>query len=675
MKHSLLKKYFSLVLAFCITAVFAQNSLPLPQNTMFYMEINGNALNKKINWEKFNPILLEVTKDKDKKNSWNDYSKTGIKYDGTQYHYATVNDSVTSYTAHFTLDNNEKFESFVNSIKKEGLEATQKSNYSYVSLDKETFVAWDGKHAVLKMITYSKPYKWEDDIAVDSAVAVVDSAAVAIDSTYIAEAPVEAVPFDYKEEIQYLKEDIEYYKQNVQDYQAKIKKTESDIKYLEKNHKYPEEKPEDNSALPNKDEEQDYDDYQDDEYAQDYQKQLDSIDIENFKIKKFLVEKSFDEIFKSGFNIDVPKEKLRFRNPNADVFIYTDYGNLMKNGTYGSMSRIYGWQNYFTRLYDNESSFNLYFDKDKVRLVSNSGNKDPQVQKSISEMYKGKRTGKLSKLISDKSIGYYALNIDGYKSFDTMYELIRSMGENDKYQKEIDLAVESVKIILDEKAISKIAPGNALFVLNKMSTKKVDYTEYEYDDEYNETEVKKTKDVAVPDFTFAFLTENEGYWNRLFDMLASNKKTKEDFLKDGDFYLVKQEESSPFSNIFFTVKDGIVYITTSKENIFAGNQTADTRKWAKESEKYAISGKVNVQKIVVGLEAEFKDSNDREMFSFLRKNMGQLSFKAEAKQDNVQTEFSYDIKSDSENSLMYFFDLMEMLYKMDEASKITKTIL
>lgn len=30
------------------------------------MEVNGKQLNKKVNWEKFNPFLQEITKDKGK---------------------------------------------------------------------------------------------------------------------------------------------------------------------------------------------------------------------------------------------------------------------------------------------------------------------------------------------------------------------------------------------------------------------------------------------------------------------------------------------------------------------------------------------------------------------------------------------------------------------------------
>jgi protein-arginine kinase activator protein McsA len=129
MKSILKKTQQITLLLFGFVLVFAQQKMKIPNDAAFYMEINGKQLNKKISWDKFNPFLQEITKKKHKKDkdnkdksSWNDYSKTGIKYDATQYHYGTFNDSVQAYTAHFILDNKEKFQEFINSTKKKGQE-------------------------------------------------------------------------------------------------------------------------------------------------------------------------------------------------------------------------------------------------------------------------------------------------------------------------------------------------------------------------------------------------------------------------------------------------------------------------------------------------------------------------------------------------------------------------
>ncbi|WP_428070700.1 hypothetical protein [Chryseobacterium gambrini] len=676
---SILQKTQILLLLFAFSFVFSQQKMKLPKDVLFYMEINGKQLNQKINWQKLNPFLLEVAKeDKEKQASWNDYSKTGIKYDATQYHYAVFNDSVKTYTAHFLLDNKEKFQEFINSSKKKGLEISKRKNYSYVNLDNEMFVAWNDKQAVLKLISYEKPYKidWNDEAMIDSAAAtidsaaiVMDSAAVAVDSAYVEKA------FDYKEEIKYLKDDIQYLKEDIKEYKAEIAKKEKDIKYLEKHHKYPEEEKDSSDknysekeseyTLPHMEEEMDEETEEDSIYL----KQMDSLKIEKFKITKKLAEKDFDDYFSSAQELDVSKEILSFRDAASDVFVYADYGRIVNNGAYGRIMNHYPFGNLMGKAYNSNSSYNLYFDNDKVRLVNSYQHKNEAVQKSINSVYKGKKNKKLTALINDKSIGYYAINVDGNKYFDLMYSLLKDSGEGD-YQKEMELIMETIKIVLDEKAITKIAPGNGIFVLNELKSKTVEYTDYEYDDDYNEKEVKKTKEIAVPNFTFAFATENEGYWNRIFNLLTTNKVTAKKFSKNGDFYAFSEGKNDGyFDKLFFTVKDGIVYVTTSTENISAKNQSEISEKWAKDSAKYPLSGRFDIQRLMVGLEKEFKTPSERKTLDLLKKNLGEVYFKTEAKGEKIETEVNYNIKNASENSLMYFFDVIDEVYKMKESDK------
>lgn len=684
MKSLLLKTQTLAYLLLGFVVVFAQNSMKIPQNTAFYMEINGKQLNKKIDWERFNPFLQEITKDKgkDKKPSWNDYSKTGIKYDATQYHYGTLNDSVKSYNAHFIIDNQEKFQEFINSTKKKGLEVSKKNNYSYIDIDDNTFVAWNGNRAYLTMINYNKPSKdsWTDYDATDSATVAIDSAVAVVDSA-AAVYEEEEKPFDYKEEIQYLKDEIKYLKENIKSNNADILKYQKDIKYLEKHHQYPAEKVEtkvdqqkDYDAIPPPASQDDYAEAEAYPLDTDYQKEVDSLQSEKFKIVKKFAENNFDRYFSSNYELDVPKEMLNFRDANSDVFVYTDYGKIMSEGIYSKMFRSFGYTQILEKMYNSNSAYNLYFDKDKVRLVNNLQHRNSDIQKSISDVYRGKKNKKLTALITDKSVGYYAMNINGYKTFDMMYSFFQDSGEKE-YQKELQLMMETMKIVLDEEAIAKIAPGNGIFVLNELKSKKVDYTEYDYDDDYNEKEVKKTKDVMVPDFTFAFATENEGYWKRVFDVLTTNKDFAKKFTKNGDIYTFKEGKSNGYlDQLYFTVKDGIVYLTSSTENLTAKNQSSASTKWMKDSAKYPLSGRLDIQKLLVGLEQEFKTVSEKKTLNSIRKNVGEVYFKTEVKGESIQTEMDYNIKNSSENSLMYFFDLFDEIFKNMEAGKKPQTL-
>lgn len=92
------------------------------------------------------------------------------------------------------------------------------------------------------------------------------------------------------------------------------------------------------------------------------------------------------------------------------------------------MMKMYEFGSLINSAYNSNSSYNLYFDKVQVRLVNNYQHKNPEVQKSVSEIYKGSKNKKLARLIDDKSIGYYAINVDGSKYFDMMYALMKNAG-------------------------------------------------------------------------------------------------------------------------------------------------------------------------------------------------------------------------------------------------------
>ncbi|MBV6879463.1 hypothetical protein NG800_004205 [Epilithonimonas ginsengisoli] len=678
MKSILLKKQLVFFLIFCCGFAFSQTKIQVPASAVFYMEVNGKQLNAKTNWEKLNPILQSLNKNNLDKPTWKDFSDTGIQKDAKQYHYVSFNDSIKSYTAHLILEDSTKFLEFIKVSAKKELEITKKDKYSFTNLNDDTFVAWDGKRAVITGISYTKKFpKFDYDYAADSTVVVgveeppmIDSAYAETDSTYYEPEK----PFNYKDEIKYLKDEIKYTKEDIKSHQDEIARMQKDIKYLEKHHKYPEEKKSDTtsemdevaSAKPT----EEYD-----EEAEDlaYQKEMDSIKLVDFKMVKAFAEKDFDSYFSSNMEVEVPKEMVKFQDPNSDVFVYSNYGEIFKNGVYKDLMKLYSFGDVLDNLYNSNSSYNLYFDKDKVRLVNNYQHRNKETQKHFAAVYQGKKNKKLMSLISDKSIGYYAVNLDGYKYFDLMYNLFENNNGNGKYQKELALMMETVKIVLDEEAISKIAPGNGIFVLNALNTKKVDYTDYEYDENYNSKELRKTKDVVVPDFTFAFATQNDNYWKRVFDVLATNKELSEQFGKNGDIYYLKKDpkNSNYIDQIFFTVKDGVVYLSSSLDNLMVKKQSATSEKWAKDAAKHPASGSINMQRLMLGLEKEFKTISEKKALNLFKKNVGDVYFKTDVKGESLETEFNYTTPNSSENSLMYFFDFCNDLIKISEKETST----
>ena len=96
-----------------------------------------------------------------------------------------------------------------------------------------------------------------------------------------------------------------------------------------------------------------------------------------------------------------------------------------------------------------------------------------------------------------------------------------------------------------------------LFVLNDMREKEVSYTSYEYDENYNRTEVTKTKKDFSPEFTITIGSKNTELLEKMADIGIKYKLLK----KEQDFYDISLPRKTPFglyaimgTSIFRTVR-------------------------------------------------------------------------------------------------------------------------
>lgn len=175
------------------------------------------------------------------------------------------------------------------------------------------------------------------------------------------------------------------------------------------------------------------------------------------------------------------------------------------------------------------------------------------------------------------------------------------------------------------------------------------------------------KDVVVPDFTFAFATDNENYWKRVFNVLTTSKELAKKFVKNGDIYYFKndQKNNTYVDQICFTVKDGIVYLATSPNNLTTKKQSSATEKFAKDAAKFPISGKMDMRRLLQGLEQEFKTPSDKKSLDLFRK-IWEILISNLNQKESIETEINYTTPDSSDNSLMYFFDFCNDLIKISE---------
>lgn len=246
-----------------------------------------------------------------------------------------------------------------------------------------------------------------------------------------------------------------------------------------------------------------------------------------------------------------------------------------------------------------------------------------------------------------------------------------------EYADIIDVYIDLLEIIIDEKAIADLLPGNYLFVMHDMKPQLVNYTDYEYDKEFNRTEVKKSKKELSPDFTFIMETKKEGFMEKVAHLpLKYTEKEKFNYKEKGGYYELAFEDGKyPISSLYFMIKDGKVIVTTSKEVI---NMTINNTGFKVDEEtKNSIlnnnySLQLDTKKLIEKLETQLSTDVNKKISEYLLKNMGNVKMESRLKDGMIQGTTIINIRGNHNNSLEYFFNMMDAINNIFEQDKQEK---
>ena len=210
-------------------------------------------------------------------------------------------------------------------------------------------------------------------------------------------------------------------------------------------------------------------------------------------------------------------------------------------------------------------SINLTTDEKETRL-NYSIRFDRETGKRYGRMTKGKLNKEFLRNIDlANSMGFMTFNFNVENSLKEYPELMKDqfdpiitpMG----FKSETHLVLEIMKTVIDEKAIGELIKGDMLIALSGIYDNEVEYIEYEYDDNMNRREVKKTKTEKIPGF-IAMASTKEGEITRLTTELLLKYKLMEN---RGGYYSLKKTSEIPFE-VFFAIKNDVVYLGTSEND-------------------------------------------------------------------------------------------------------------
>ena len=258
------------------------------------------------------------------------------------------------------------------------------------------------------------------------------------------------------------------------------------------------------------------------------------------------------------------------------------------------------------------------------------------------------------------------------------YKIIKQYLSNTPYIGDyaaiIDVYIDLLEIIIDEKAIAELTPGNYLFVLHDMRKKEVSYSTYEYDDNFKSTEVKKTKQELSPNFTFIMETKKEGFMQKLVNLpLKYAKEGKYNYQDRGGYYeLVFDSGKNILNGIYFMVKEGKVIVTTSKASIdMAMNNTGYALD--EETKKSILKNNYSMQlyskRLIQQLGPELTAGVNQKINNYLQQNMGDVKMESRLKDGMMQGTTTMNITGDHGNSLEFFFNMIDTINTIMEEDK------
>lgn len=322
-------------------------------------------------------------------------------------------------------------------------------------------------------------------------------------------------------------------------------------------------------------------------------------------------------------------------------------------GTYGKAGLMKGYGSLNAKLFMDNKSFRISTGLELAQEQADSYKKI--INKKLNKNF-------LKYVNSEKAIGFMSYAIDTKAYLEELPKLMKQaygsfLGA--RMDEEMDLGADLLSLLLDEEAVSKVIKGDALFVINGLNSKEVTYTTYDYDDDYKQKEVVKTKNETLPDFLFMFSSDD----TRLINKLIKYGVNKNFVSAEGNIYKII-EKKSPI-DIYFLIKDGIVFFGNSLTEIQAINsnqvksQISKTHKnlLSKNNFSFLFNAKNLVGKVPA---SEIGGEETAKKFNSTLEKMGNVYMKSNPIKGNlVSADISAEIPNGHENALKYLFSLIE----------------
>ncbi|HBK71559.1 MAG TPA: hypothetical protein DDZ39_07895 [Flavobacteriaceae bacterium] len=303
----------------------------------------------------------------------------------------------------------------------------------------------------------------------------------------------------------------------------------------------------------------------------------------------------------------------------------------------------------------------LYFEEEKARITSKM-EIDDKWKKAFQRIYSSKLDRSFFKYFNeDDALAYMSIAMDTEAVLDEYPKLMPEMygGMLPQYREETSVALDLFSVIVDEEAVGELVTGDMLFILNDIIEKDITYTTYEYDDDYNETEVTKTKKEASPDFTIIVGSENE---KLLFKLIRLGVK-HEAFETKKNYYKLNLPSKTPF-DLFAVIKDEKIFLTTSEKrltDIVSNRFVAKSGLHKKLIRKNSSVVYMNLDNLISKIPESELSKDEKKFAVYAKDNLKDAYLTGKMKGNVIYSELVLETAKNRKNSLKVLLDFLEFV--------------
>lgn len=413
-----------------------------------------------------------------------------------------------------------------------------------------------------------------------------------------------------------------------------------------------------------------YREYHDQEkYDQERKKQ----DKQKEQILKDWINQYTQNLFENKLekNISTNPNYIKTSDKEAPVSYFVDMSKIHHEDFYFSLLyATYFWSPHYYFLGNSLFYGKFLIEQDRLK-VSHNYQLAPKQSNYYEDIYSRNLNRKFLKYIhEDNLIFALSSSVNTQKYLENYPKMIKEifsdvekeLKKESSFSNELSLAMDFFSLLLDEKAVGKAIKGDALFLVNGISSKEHKYTSYDYDDEYVPSSVEKTEKKIVPEILMMFSSDDSSIIKSVLNYGIKKKKIR----LHNDIYSFDDDMFSPLG-FHMLIKNKIVFMSSSYEEILKIKNNSYVSKLNSKEKNYLTKNNFSIYfnpKTLINKMPEdgFDSSKEQDIFKRVFGNLGVSRIYSSKIHDNLMkwnAEVEFD-KND-ENSLKKLLKIIDAI--------------